>query len=348
VTVSRPRRVIALLAAATLAIAACAPAVAPTPTPPPEAEEPRLDIVFIPKAIDNPYFDAAADGGRRAAEELGGEFTQIGSLVSLPAEQIPFITDAITKGYSSIVVSATDPDAIAPTLRQAMEQGIWVVGYDASPAVNAYHVFVNQVDFAAVGRSLVEWAYELADGAGQFAILSATAVAPNQNAWIADMRTVLAEDPQFAQLELVEVVFGNDDPHESTVQAEGLLVKWPDLEVIVAPTTVGILAAAQVVSAQGMTGEVFVTGLGLPNDMRPYVKDGTSPVFGLWSVPDLGYLAYYVAALLEKGEITGAEGETFSVPGINGGKEFTIGPNNVVTLGPPFRFDATNIDLFDF
>ncbi|HSW41158.1 MAG TPA: substrate-binding domain-containing protein [Patescibacteria group bacterium] len=347
--VHRPGRILALIGAATLIVGACAPAATPAPaTPAPETPEAELNIVFIPKAINNPYFDAAAAGGREAAAALGGTFTQIGPINALPAEQIPFIQDATTKAYSSIVVSATGADEVAPALREAMARGIWVVGYDSSPAAGAYHVFVNQVDFALIGRSMADWACELApDCAGEIAILSATAVATNQNAWIADMKIAL-EDPKFANLELVEVVFGNDDPAESTNQTMGLLTKYPDLRVIVAPTTVGILAAAQAVSAQGKTGEVFVTGLGLPNDMRPFVKDGTAPVFGLWSVPDLGILAYHVAALLEKGEITGAPGETFSVPGLNNDQPFTIGPDSVVTLGPPFKFDATNIDEFDF
>ena len=137
----------------------------------------------------------------------------------------------------------------------------------------------------------------------------------------------------------------NDNAQESTTQAEGLLSAHPDLKVIVAPTTVGILAAAQVVSAAGKSDSVKVTGLGFPNDMRSFVKDGTSPVFGLWSVPDLGYLTYYVASLLVDGTITGAPGETFTVPNLG---EYTIGADSVVVLGPAFRFDATNIDQFNF
>ena len=346
--VHRPGRILALVSAAAIVVGACAPAAAPaTPTPAPAAEA-ELNIVFIPKAINNPYFDAAAVGAREAAAELGGTFTQIGPINAVPAEQIPFIMDATTKAYSSIVVSATGADEVAPALREAMARGIFVVGYDSSPALGAYDVFVNQVDFALIGSSMADWACQLApDCTGEIAILSATAVATNQNAWIADMKIAL-EDPKFANLELVEVVFGNDDPAESTNQAHGLLAKYPDLKVIVAPTTVGILAAAQVVSLQGKTGEVFVTGLGLPNDMRPFVKDGTAPLFGLWSVPDLGRLAYHVAALLEKGTITGAPGETFTVPGLNNDQPFTIGPDSVVTLGPPFVFDQANIDEFDF
>ena len=87
-----------------------------------------------------------------------------------------------------------------------------------------------------------------------------------------------------------------------------------------------------------------MTGLGFPNDMKPFVKDGTSPVFGLWNVPELGYLAYQVAAKLVSGEIKGTEGETFTVKGLNDDKPYTIGKDSIVILGPPFRFDETNVD----
>lgn len=346
----RSGRILALLGTAAIVVGACGSAATPAPaTPAPATSAPaELNIVFIPKAINNPYFDAAASGAQKAAAELGGTFTQIGSNNAVAAEQIPFIQDATTKGYSAIVVSATGTDEVAPALKDAMAKGIKIVGYDSSPAEGAYDVFVNQTDFSLIGSSMSQWACDLAPGCtGEIAILSATATATNQNAWIADMEKALT-DPKYANLKLVEVVYGDDDPGKSTDQAQGLLQKYPNLKVIVAPTTVGILAAAQVVKQQGKIGTVFVTGLGLPNDMKPFVADGTSPAFGLWSVPDLGYLAYNVAALLVKGEITGKEGETFTVKGLNNDQPYTIGPKSVVILGPPFKFDKSNIDQFDF
>jgi len=160
------------------------------------------------------------------------------------------------------------------------------------------------------------------------------------------MKSTLSSDAKYANLKLVDTVYGDDDATKSTQQAQALLTKYPNLKVIVAPTTVGILAAAQVVKQAGSS--VKVTGLGFPNDMKPFVHDGTSPVFGLWSVPDLGYLSYQVAAKLVSGEITGKEGETFTVPSLNEGKPYTIGKDSVVTLGPAFRFDSTNVDQFNF
>ena len=131
-------------------------------------------------------------------------------------------------------------------------------------------------------------------------------------------------------------------------QAQALLTKYPNLKVIVAPTTVGILAAAQVVSQAGKSDTVKVTGLGFPNDMKPFVKDGTSPVFGLWSVPDLGYLSYASPPSSSTARSPGKEGETFTVPGLNDGQPYTIGKDSVVILGPAFRFDSTNVDSFNF
>jgi len=312
------------------------------------AANPNLNIVFIPKAISNPYFDAAATGGQKAATELGGQFKQIGSTDSTTAAQIPFIQDAVTQGYKAIAVSATGADEVAPALKDAMAAGIKVVGYDSSPAEGAYNVFVNQTDFSLIGGSMAQWACDLAPNCtGDIAILSATATATNQNAWIKDMNTAL-KDPKFAGLKLVDTVYGDDNPQTSTTQAQGLLQKYPNLKVIVAPTTVGILAAAKVVKDTAGS-KVKVTGLGLPNDMKPYVAaDGITPKFGLWSVPDLGYLTYYVAAKLITGEIKGTVGETFTVPNLNNGQPYTIGPKNTVILGPPFVFDASNINNFNF
>jgi rhamnose transport system substrate-binding protein len=284
----------------------------------------------------------------KAAGELGGTVTEVGPNTDSADLQIPFIQDLTTKKVGAIIISADDKDAVAPALQAAMAAGIKVVGFDSSPAVGAYNVFVNQVDFSGVGVNLADWACQLAPNCtGDIAILSAAATATNQNAWIALMKTTL-KLPKYAGLNLVATVYGNDDATMSTTQAQGLLTKYPNLKVIVAPTTVGILAAAQVVKAAGKSATVKVTGLGFPNDMKPFVHDGTSPVFGLWSVPDLGYLAYQVAVKLANGEITGKAGETFTVPSLNGGKPYTIGTDGVVILGPTFQFDATNVDQFNF
>ena len=308
-----------------------------------------MKIGYLPKDIVNQYFAAAKVGIDKGAAKSGSTVIQVGPNEPKADLQVPFIKDLTTQKVNSIIISADDKDAVAPDLKAAMDAGIKVVGFDSSPAVGAYNVFVNQVDFSGVGVNLADWACELAPNCtGDIAILSAAATATNQNAWIDLMKQTLSTDAKYKGLKLVDTVYGDDKPDVSTTQAQGLLTKYPNLKVIVAPTTVGILAAAQVVSAAKKSDSVKVTGLGFPNDMKPFVADGTSPVFGLWSVPDLGYLAEQVAAKLVSGEIKGTEGETFSVKGLNKDQPYTIGKDSIVVLGPAFRFDKTNVNDFNF
>jgi rhamnose transport system substrate-binding protein len=76
-----------------------------------------------------------------------------------------------------------------------------------------------------------------------------------------------------------------------------------------------------------------------------YVENGTIEEFALWNPVDLGYLAYHTAAALVTDQITGAEGETFQAGRLG---SYTVGENGEVLLGPPFVFNADNIDQFDF
>ena len=324
---------------------AAAFALALTTMVPAAAAQGALNVAFLPKAVNNPYFDTAATGGQIAAAELGGQFKQVGPSEATGAAQVPFIQDLTTQGVSAIAVSAADPDAIAPALRAAREAGIKVVGYDSSPAVGAYDVFVNQADTQGIGEALVQMACDEAPGcAGEIAILSATSTATNQNAWIAVMQQTL-QQPQYGGLNLVDTVYGNDDDQASQQQAQGLLQAHPNLAVIVAPTSVGIASAGKVLEDTGNAGKVQLTGLGTPNSLKAYVKDGTIKEFALWNVQNLGYLTYYVAGKLVNGEIQGAPGETFNVPVLG---DYTIGDNSIVVLGPPQVFDANNIDQFNF
>ena len=334
------------VAAPSAAAPSAAPSMAPSVAPSVAPSAAALTVVVIPKQINNPYFDVAFKGAQKAATDLGGTVTQVGPSAADATQQVPFIQTATTQGVSAIVISADDATAVAPALQAAMAAGVKVVGYDSSPAVGAYNVFVNQADTAGIGKGLADMACDEAPNCtGEIAVLSAAQSATNQNACIAAMKTTL-KDPKYKGLVLDGVVYGNDDPQISTTQAQGLLQAHPKLKVIIAPTTVGIVAAAQVVKAAGLTGKVFVTGLGTPMGMQAYVKGGQAPEFALWNVTDLGYLAYAVAADLVNGTIKGNPGDTFTVPSLNNGQPYTIGQDSVVVLGPPFVFNKGNIDQF--
>lgn len=142
-------------------------------------------------------------------------------------------------------------------------------------------------------------------------MLSASPDASNQNAWIASLEDVLANDDTYAALNLVDIVYGNDQSEDSYNQALALVDKYPDLELIMSPTTVGITSASKAMQDEGLCDDVKVSGLGLPSEMVSYTMNGCAPEFALWSFIDLGYLTYYTSYMLATGDIQGVEGETF-------------------------------------
>ena len=217
-----------------------------------------LKVYVIPKNLGNSYFttaDSVKTGGALAAlGALGETGTETSGSAATAASQLPAIQAAIAKGASILLVSATDPTALCPTLKAAMAKGITVVTYD-SDAPTCRTLFINQASTANIGESEVDAMAKEIGGSGQIAIVSAAASATNQNAWISFMHTELKKYPK---LQLVATVYGNDDPTTATQVTQGLLQKYPKLKGIISPTTVGILAAAQVVDAAHDIGKVFV------------------------------------------------------------------------------------------
>jgi rhamnose transport system substrate-binding protein len=304
-----------------------------------------LKVFVIPKNLGNPYFttsDSVKSGGALAAlQALGETGTETSGTAATPASQIPAIQSAITKGANILIVSATDPSALCPTLKSAMAKGITVVMYD-SDAPACRDLFVNQASTAQIGTSEVDLLAKEIHDTGDIGIVSAAASAPNQNAWIGYMKQELKKYPK---MHLVSIVYGNDDPTTATQVTQGLLQQHPTLKGIISPTTVGILAAAQVVDSPKYKGKVAVTGLGTPDSLKKYVADGTVQAFELWNPANLGYLAAYAAVNLASKKITNAAGQSFTAGKLG---KYTVGAGHAILLGPPFVFTKANINNFNF
>jgi rhamnose transport system substrate-binding protein len=303
-----------------------------------------LKVFVIPKNLGNPYFttsDSVKSGGALAAlATLGETGSETSGTAATPASQIPAIQAAITKGANALIVSATDPSALCPTLKSAMAKGITVVTYD-SDAPTCRDLFINQASTAQIGTSEVDLLAKQINSTGEIAIVSAAASATNQNAWIGYMKQELQKYPN---MKLVSTVYGNDDPTTATQVTQGLLQKYPNLKGIISPTTVGILAAAQVLDNPKYRGKIALTGLGTPDSLKKFVADGTVQSFELWNPANLGYLAAYAAVNFASKTITGSSG-TFTAGKLG---SFTVGADSTILLGPPFVFTKANINQFNF
>jgi rhamnose transport system substrate-binding protein len=280
-------------------------------------------------------------GALAALGTLGETGTETSGTAATPASQLPALQAAITKGANALIVSATDPAALCPTLKSAMAKGITVVTYD-SDAPGCRNLFINQASTAQIGTSEVDVLAKQINSTGDIAIVSAAASATNQNAWIGYMKQELKK---FPNMHLVSTVYGNDDPTAATQVTQGLLQHYPNLKGIISPTTVGILAAAQVLDTPKYRGKIALTGLGTPDSLKKFVADGTIASFELWNPANLGYLAGYAAINLASKKITNSAGQSFTAGKLG---KFSVGADSTVLLGPPFVFTKANIGQFNF
>lgn len=362
--------VVALLSVVVLLLAACAPAAqqpaapaapaeeeAPTEEPAmeeagEEAMDEGVDMVLLPKFLGILVFDQAHEGAMEAHEEVGnpGELEFLGPTPeNSVAGQIEIVTTATTRGVGAIMISNNAGDQLAPAAQEARDAGITVVTWDSPiPSAEGEQVFVAQVDFDETGKVMADMAMDiLGEDGGTLAILSASPDAANQNAWNAAFQELLENDDTYASLELVDLVYGNDVSEDSYNQALALVDKYPDLELIMAPTTVGIAAAAKAMQDEGLCDDVKVSGLGLPAEMVSYTLNGCAPQFALWSFRDLGYLTYYTAYNLATGAIEAEAGATFEA-GRMGTYTIEQDPTRDVGLrvlmGPFAVYDEDNVE----
>ncbi len=269
----------------------------------------ELDMMLLPKFLGIAVFDQANHGAQEAHAELQnpGKLDFVGPTAeNSVAGQIEFVTNAPAGGYDVVMLSNNSGDQIAPAAVAAQEAGTKVVTWDSQiPSGEGESLFVAQVDFDETGKVMADMARSiLGEDGGKFAILSASPDAANQNSWIASLEEALATD-EYANLELLETVYGDDQSEKSYEQSLALIDKYPEMELIMAPTSVGIVAAAKALQDEGLCDTVKVSGLGLPDEMASYLENGCAPEFALWSFVDLGYLTYYASYLLATGRDPG-------------------------------------------
>ncbi|MGJ8529990.1 rhamnose ABC transporter substrate-binding protein [Maritalea sp.] len=304
-----------------------------------QAEDVRIALVV--KALGIGFFEAAAKGAEEAAAEIGGvEVIYTGPTDTTAEGQIEVINSLIAQRVDAIAISANDTDALVPALKKAMDRGITVISWDSGVAAEGRQMHLNPSSNPLIGNMIVKLAADHLPDGGDVAVLSATTTSTNQNIWIDEMNKVLGN---YKGINVVATVYGDDLADKSYREATGLMQTYPDLKAIIAPTSVGIVAAAQAVADAGKIGQVNVTGLGLPSEMAGAIESGASKSFAIWNPIDLGYAATTIAYNLatEKAEAKAGGGIPMGRLGF-----VELDENKEGAMADPFVYDASNIDAF--
>lgn len=300
-----------------------------------------VKIALVVKSLGNGFFDAAHKGADEAAKQIGGvQIIYTGPTTTTAEGQIDVINSLISQKVDAIAISSNDKDAVVPVLKKAMARGIKVISWDSGVAPAGRSLHLNPSSNELIGNMCLKLAADtLPGGKGDVAILSATATSTNQNVWIGEMKKQISSYPG---LNIVTTVYGDDLSDKSYRETQALLQTHPEVKVIIAPTSVGIVAAAQAVKDAGKIGQVFVTGLGLPSEMAGAVHSGATKSFAIWNPIDLGYSATYLADDLVKGMKAEAGAE---LPMGRMG-QIKLDADDQGAMSDPFVYDKANVDEF--
>jgi ABC-type sugar transport system substrate-binding protein len=304
------------------------------------AAKKKLTIALLPKSKGNAYFISCSKGAGKAATELGDDLIFDGPTDTDPAKQNEIVENWITLGVDVIAAACEDKGSISTALRKAQAKGIKVITYDADALPDARQFFVNQATPQGIGYGLMDETARLCESNGDFAIITASLTAANQQEWQKYIQEDLAKN--YPNMKLLAVRPCDDSKDKAQAETTALLSANPSLKAILAICTPGVPGAAEAVKQAGKTGVVKVLGLGLPNENKIYVHDGVTQSVILWNTMDLGYLTVYAADALARGTLKTGD-TSFKV----GDKTYEISGDNIM-LGKPFIFNKDNIDQFDF
>lgn len=297
----------------------------------------KFTVAMMPKNKGNPYFISCKKGAEEAARELGVEFIWDGPTDTDPAKQNEVVEAWITRGVDAIAVSVENKDGIATVLKKAKAKGIKVITWDADTQAEARDFFINQATAQGIGYSLMDNAARVMGGEGEFAIITASVTAANQNEWIQHVKARLAE--KYPNIKLVADPFPSDDKQDVAFsRAQEILKVYPKVKLIMAVCSPGVPGAAEAVK-QSERKDVKVMGLALPNACKKYIHDGVVDCIILWNTMDLGYLTVQASvAKIKSGDTSMPAGKLKTVE-IRGSE---------IMLGAPFVFNKDNVDNFDF
>ena len=152
----------------------------------------NLVFALVPKAMNNPFFDLARDGCKKAEKEIKGiECLYIGPGEHTEQEQVQIVQDLIAKGVDGIAVASSNAAAMAKILKGTK---IPVVTWDSDlltkdAGLRSAYVGTKNYD---IGVNLAKIVMEIKPKGGEICIQSGGASAANHNERMSGIRDTIA------------------------------------------------------------------------------------------------------------------------------------------------------------
>ncbi|MET0223387.1 MAG: substrate-binding domain-containing protein, partial [Terrimicrobium sp.] len=196
------------------------------------AADKPLTIAMMPKSKGNAYFISCRKGAEQAAKELGVKLLWDGPTEPDPAKQNEIVETWITRGVDVIAVSVENREGLSTALRKAKEKGIKIITWDADAEPDARDFLINQATPEGIGYTLMDEAAKALGDKGEFAIITSSLTAANQNEWIKNIKQRLEE--KYPDIKLAALRPCDDLKDKAFSEATAILNSNPNVKVLMA------------------------------------------------------------------------------------------------------------------
>jgi len=281
------------------------------------ASEINRKLFFCPKSVGFDYWTSAEKGIMEAAKTLGYDAVFNGPATTDSAQQISMIQDMLAQGIGGLAIAPNDAEAISATIKEAQDKGVNTITFDTDAPNSTRSYLVCPDSDYSMGQELGKMIAEEMGKEGQLAFMVASFSAENQVSKVEGATDYLKEN--CPDIEIVTTVNSDDDNETAFANAQTLLTTYPDLKGILGFAGAEAPQAAEAITQAISNGEVkegqiAVTGIGFPNQCRPYIKSGVLKQVLSWNPTETGKVACYVLAAMAEGKPIDA---TFTIEGVD-------------------------------
>ena len=232
----------------------------------------QITVGFVPGIASDPFFKAMQKGAEAEAKTLGIKLIWQGSSKEYsPQAELPFVNAVLAQSPDVLVLVPTDPDALVPSAKKAVDQGIPVITVDTTISDSSLVTSYITGDNVDGGKKAADTLAKLIGEKGKVFLMASSPTATTNQLRSQGFKEELKKYPN---IQLVGTEYAYSQPAKATSAINTILLKYPDLAGIFSldgTTTTGAVAALR--NAKKV-GTVKLVGYdAYPNEVQD-LKDG--------------------------------------------------------------------------
>ncbi|HTZ28776.1 MAG TPA: substrate-binding domain-containing protein [Streptosporangiaceae bacterium] len=215
-------------------------------------------IAYVPGATGVAFYDTLVSGMKAKAASLGMSVIYQGSPDFAPSAQTPIVDAICTRHPDALIVSPTDPVAMAPAINTCLNAGIPVITVDTGLSSTSQLTSAITTDNNSGGKDAADFVGKALGGKGTVALMSLSPTATTQVERIQSFEKEMKA--AYPGITVLPVQYTQQATSDSESVARSILAAHPGVKAFFGSAEPNAEGVADALKALGMTGKVINVG----------------------------------------------------------------------------------------